>query len=393
MSMESPKMATGARRRPIPDELGQALLQALAPLRPQAVSLHDASGETLWLSAGSIGPDEHNLVLASLDVFGFETRRESMHRKLEDGRRAVFLAARDPHGICSGAACAFVERKIDDDTRIVTPSVQKLMQRFSTLLGPQGDRTSSQSALTLARDGPTLADAAGAGASDAAASGPIRARKYMRLQSGGGIRRYEISLVPIDAAHDAAVLERVLEWLKQNSMRYQARPASFAVPISAAAALDADFRRRIGAALARHNFDEGAVLLSIPAAAWRDQPDATLPLLEMCDQHRCHVLLDDFTLTDVGLRLLRSKAVRMLKLSTELTDTAMQERYPRALLSACTHIARVLGIHCIAQHVESVAASRWLAVAGVDYLDQFNPARTGASAATPDEPEELQLVS
>jgi len=386
-------MASGARRRPIPDELGQALLQALAPLRPQAVSLHDASGDTLWLSSGSIGPDEHNLVLAALDVFGLETRRESQQRKLEDGRRAVFLAARDPHGICSGAACAFVERKVDDDTRIVTPSVQKLMQRFSTLLGPQGDRTSSQSALTLARDEPVSADAVGADGAAAAASGPIRARKYMRLQSGGGIRRYEISLTPVDAAHDAAVLERVLEWLKLNSLRYQARPATFAVPISAAAALDAGFRRRISAALTRHGFDEGTVLLSIPAAAWQEQPDALLPLLDMCEEHRCHVILDDFTLSDVGLRLLRSKSVRMLKLSSELTATAMQERYPRALLSACTHIARVLGIHCIAQHVESVAASRWLAVAGVDYLDQFNPARTGAATATTDEPEELQLVS
>ena len=55
-------------------------------------------------------------------------------------------------------------------------------------------------------------------------------------------------------------------------------------------------------------------------------------------------------------------------------------------------MTRVLGIHCIAQRVESVAASRWLAVAGVDYLDQFNPARTGA-ATTSDEEQELQLVS
>ena len=103
-------------------------------------------------------------------------------------------------------------------------------------------------------------------------------------------------------------------------------------------------------------------------------------------------MLDDFQLNDAALQLLRCKAVRMLKLNAELTTAAMQERYPRALLSACTHIARVLGIHCIAQRVETVAASRWLAVAGVDYLDQFNPDRTNV-ATTSDEPEELQLVS
>lgn len=377
-------MATGVRPRAIPDELGQGLLQSLAPLRPQSVSLHDLKGDTLWLSSGSIGPDEHNLVLAALDVFSLEPKRESQHRKLEDGRRAVFLAARDPMGACSGVCCAFVERNVDNDTRIVTPSVQKLMQRFSTLLGPQGDRTSSHSALTLVRE-----DAV---AESQSTIGPIRARKYMRLQSGGGIRRYEISIAPVDAVHDAKVFERVVEWLNQNSMRYQARPASFAVPISTAAALDPDFSNRLGAALIRHSCSEGTVLLSIPASAWAEHPGATLPLIEICEQQHIHVILDNFTLSDVALRLLRSKAVRMLKLSAELTDAAMQDRYPRALLSACTHIARVLGIHCIAQRVESVAASRWLAVAGVDYLDQFNPARTGA-ATTSGEQEELQLVS
>ena len=67
MSTLPEKAATGVRRRPIPDELGQGLLQALAAWRPQAVSLHDTTGEALWLSSGSIGPDEHSFVLAALE--------------------------------------------------------------------------------------------------------------------------------------------------------------------------------------------------------------------------------------------------------------------------------------------------------------------------------------
>ena len=384
MSTMSEKMASGARRRPIPDELGQGLLQALAASRPQAVSLHDSAGDTLWLSAGSIGPDEHNYVLAALDVFALEPKRDCIHRKFEDGRRALFLVARDPLGHCIGVACAFVERGAVDDARVITPPIQTLLQRFSTLLGPLTDKTASQSALTLVRE-----SSVPAGPPEIA---PIRARKYMRLQSGGGIRRYEVSIAPVDAQYDAAVFERVVEWLAQNSQRYQTRPASFAVPISAAAALDAGFARGIAASLGRHPCNEGLLMLAVPAAAWAAQPEATLPLLELCEQQRCHVILDDFELSDSALLLLRCKAVRMLKLSAELTSTAMQERYPRALLSACTHIARVLGIHCIAKRVDSAAASRWLAVAGVDYLDQFNPAQTSA-ATTTDEAEELQLVS
>ena len=378
------KAATGVRRRPIPDELGQGLLQALAAWRPQAVSLHDSTGDALWLSSGSIGPDEHNFVLAALDVFALEPKRECMHRKLEDGRRALFLAVRDPMGACIGAGCAFIERGVIDDTHVVTAPIHALLQRFSTLLAPQSERTASQSALTLVREG--------SAAEGQPANAPIRARKYLRLQSGGGIRRYEVSITPVDARHDALTFERVAEWLSQNGERYQARPASFTVPISAAAALDRVFASQVAASLDRHPCGDGVMLLAVPAAAWAAQPEATLPLLELCEQQRCHVMLDDFQLSDAALQLLRCKAVRMLKLSAELTTAAMMERYPRALLSACTHIARVLGIHCIAQRVESVAASRWLAVAGIDYLDQFNPDRTSA-ATTTDEAEELQLVS
>ncbi len=383
MSTQAEKMGSGTRRRPIPEDLGRALLEVLGAWRPEALSLHDSVGDTLWLSAGSIGPDEHALVLSALDVFALEPYREHIHRKLEDGRRALFLAARDPLGNCIGVVCAFVERSAVDDARVVTPAIQALLQRFGVLLAP-ADKTSSQSSLTLGREGnlplglPELT--------------PIRARKYLRLQSGSGTRRFEVVINPVSAPHDAAVFEHVVDWLAQNRQNYLSKPASFAVPISTAAALDGGFASRIAASLSRHSMDDGLVMLIVPAAAWSAQPEALLPLLDVCDQHRCRVVLDDFELNEAALMLLRSKAIRMLKLSAELTAEAMRERFPRALLSACTHIARVLGIHCIAKRVDSAAAGRWLAVAGVDYLDPFSPAETGA-ATTTDEAVVLQLVS
>jgi hypothetical protein len=384
MSTLPEKVASGSPRRPIPDDLGQALLAALGTWRPQALSLHDTVGDTLWLSAGSIGPDEHTYVLSALDVFALEPYRAHIHRKFEDGRRALFLAARDPTGNCIGLVCAFVERSAIDDAAVVTPAVQPLLQRFSTLLGAHTDKTSSQSALTLAHDSnlplglPELT--------------PIRARKYIRLQSGSGTRRYEVAFNPVGAQHDAILFGHVVEWLVQNRQQYLSKPASFAVPISAAAALDASFASRVAATMSRHAIDDGMILLIVPAAAWAAQPQALVPLLELCDQNRCRVMLDDFELNEAALLLLKSKAIRMLKLSAELTAEAMRDRYPRALLSACTHIARVLGIHCIAKRVNSASAGRWLAVAGVDYLDPFNPAETGV-ATTTDEALVLQLVS
>src|SRR5882672_10988965 len=122
------------------DELGATLLRALGSRRPLAFSLHDSAGETLWLNAGSIGPDEHTLVLAALDVFALELRRNCIRRKLDDGRRALFLAARDPLGGCSGLGFAFIEGGSVDESRVITPPIRALLQRFSMLLAPKVEK-------------------------------------------------------------------------------------------------------------------------------------------------------------------------------------------------------------------------------------------------------------
>jgi EAL domain-containing protein (putative c-di-GMP-specific phosphodiesterase class I) len=387
MSLLSEKTASthsGPRRRPVPEDLGKALLLALGPWRAQSFSLHDAAGETLWLSAGSMGPDEHGYVLAALDVFTLEPNRGCIHRKLDDGRRALFLAARDPLGGCIGIGFAFIEGGPVDDTRVVTPAVRALMQRFAMLVAPQAGK---RAAATL-----PAPDADGTMPFELPDNTPIRARAYTRLQHGGGIRRFEVSVTPVGAQHDAAIFERLVDWLVLHRQRYAGKPSSFALAISAASVFDRGFAQRLEGCLTRNNIDEGLVMLILPAAAWSAQPDNALALLELCEKLHCRVVLDDFELNDAALKLLRCKAIRMLKLNPKLTAEAMQDRYPRALLSACTHIARVLGIHCVAKRVTSNSAARWLAAAGIDYIDPFNGAETGASTTT-SEAATLSLVS
>src|SRR5882724_5871186 len=224
------------------DELGTTLLRALGSLRPQAFSLHDSAGETLWLSAGSIGPDEHALVLAALDVFALELQRNCIRRKLDDGRRALFLAARDPLGGCSGLGFALIEGGSVDESRVITPPIRALLQRFSMLLAPKVER----------RAAPAQAAAEAANTADSPDGTPIRARAYSRLQSGSVTRRYEISIPAIDANHDASVFERVMDWLVHNRQRHANKPSSFAVAISAAAAHDPRFAKRIESCMARN---------------------------------------------------------------------------------------------------------------------------------------------
>jgi hypothetical protein len=371
MSKLSVKTVSGTVR-PTINEMGNALLQALGPWRPLAFSLHDAAGDALWLSAGSIGPDEHSMVLAALDVFALELRRNCIHRKLEGGGRALFLAARDPLGGCSGLGFALIEGNPVDEARVITAPLRALLQRFSMLLAPKFEK----------RSVPALAVPEGRSTAELSEGTPIRARAYNRLRPGSVTRRYEVSLAGVDAQHDAAVFERVIDWLIKHRQRHVTKPSSFAVAVSAASARDPRFAQHIESCLTRSKLADGVVMLILPAAAWAAQPERVLPLLDRCERLHCHVILDDFAINEAALQLLRHKSIRMLKLSAELTTAAMLDRYPRALLSACTQIARVLGIHCIAQGVESTAARRWLAAAGVDYIDPINPAETAAAAGT-----------
>jgi EAL domain-containing protein (putative c-di-GMP-specific phosphodiesterase class I) len=372
-----------AQRRPVPEDLGRALLSHMAPWRPLSVSLHDAEGEALWLSGGSIGPDEHGYVASAIEVFTLEPRRQCLLRKLEDGRRALFLPARDPLGGCSGLAFVPTEGAQVDEQKVMTAAVRALMQRFSMLLAPPMERRAGQPA-----NEPGTTTATVALPEDA----PIRARSYTRLQQGGGTRRYEISIAPANAQHDAAVVERVAAWLAQNRQRYVAKPASFTIALSAHAATDPNFAQRAATALRHAELDEGMVLFSVPAAAWARDPAGLGSLLECCDLSGAHLLLDDFELKEAGLELLRHKAVRMLKIRAELTSAAMDDRYSRALLSSCLQIARVLGIHCVAKQVTDAATSRWLAGAGLDYVDSLSASPSGVATAT-GEAQELQQVS
>jgi hypothetical protein len=373
MSQVSEHPSHSSRRRSIPDELGRQLLVHLAVCRPQWLSLHDSEGETLWLSGGSFGPDEHACVLQAFEVFTLEPRRMAIQRRLEDGRRALFLAARDPLGGCSGVVFAPVEVANVDERQLLSPAAKALVQRFSMLLAPPVELRPGAAAATEADPAESVTLPEGA---------PIHARSYTRLQQGGGTRRYEISIPPSGTSHDASVVERVTEWLAQNRQRYIARPASFTIAVSATAAIDPEFAQRVEQSLGQSEMHEGLLILLIPAAAWTEFPNRVVPLLDACERVNCHVMLDDFELKEAGLELLRHKAIRMLKLRCDLTTAAMDDRYARAMLSSCLQIARVLGIHCVAKRVQGATASRWLANAGIDYVDPATTSETGAPAAS-----------
>jgi len=518
------------------DQIGSELLSALDACRPQCLSLHDATGDVLWLNAGVIGPDEHGYVLDALDELALETERTHMQRRLADNRRALFMGARDPAGNCT--ALVFVVLDCPggpEDHQPLPANLAALMRRLSMQMAPTaakiaaapearaavapvaaiaGSRAAAFDVIELelepesaaskpaAKPAPSAAVASAASPRAAAievteleleptvqpiklptaqpavqpikqsaaqpikqptaqpaaqlikqsaaqpvkqpaaqpikqsikqpiaqpiqqpipkpeskpavaqkpaviseanavtmlapiapmealaAAGlvtqstgeslPIRARKFVRLHGRGSNRRYEITILSPGEGQDIRILKAVSGWLSHHLDQYTEEHASFAVPISPAAALDGRFVAALGGALNFRSLPEGMLGLLLPSTAWRHP--GTGPLLAQCERLQCPVTLDDFSLRHDGFQILRHKAIRMVKLDPQITGMAMNDRFARAALAAITQSARVLGLHCIAKGDISSSRARWLAAAGIDYADPATASAAGGQA-------------
>jgi EAL domain-containing protein (putative c-di-GMP-specific phosphodiesterase class I) len=212
-------------------------------------------------------------------------------------------------------------------------------------------------------------------------SDTIHAHRYARLRAGGAARRYEVKAAP-DASFTADLLlaKHVIKHLQRSGDRYTQTPASFAVPLSVQSVIQDGWVSQLQPRLTRAGLPEGLIGFCLPAAAWQQQHDATVRFIAQCEQAHCFVALDDFTLGDSGLALLRSSAVKCLKIEGQLIASVVQDKFAHATLAAIVQAARVLGLYCVAKKVSSSSQVKWLAGAGIEFADGVS--RGVAAAAT-----------
>jgi EAL domain-containing protein (putative c-di-GMP-specific phosphodiesterase class I) len=89
--------------------------------------------------------------------------------------------------------------------------------------------------------------------------------------------------------------------------------------------------------------------------------------ITLCDKLGCFVVIDDFSLDSSITGLLRSKALRLVKIDPKLTSVALKDKLAQAMVVAIAQAVKVLGIHCAAKRVESQASLQWLTAIGCDF--------------------------
>lgn len=402
-------------------------LRGLFPgVKLSGLSLHDATGEPLWMSDGVLGPDEHALTADALDCFQLEPAKRCFERPHGDGHAGIVFPAREPGGELRGVAALVADARHlggSGQEKALRPELQSLLRRLAILLRSRAAAAAaSESASNIApaisssdADDATRLQPSVPGLDPRFADLTLYVQQMLRLKTHGRTRRFEVLLrsrrggseerAPAEivrAADDPAsrghldrfVVTQLVQWLAQNREALDVEPASFSVNLSQGALLDADFPDYVARTLAAADVDARMLAFELRETVCRERAADVQRFVRACERLKCQIVIDDFTLHSDVLPLLRSASVRLVKIDAALTTAAMQDKLSQAIVVAISQASKVLGAHCVAKRIESTMARQWLAAIGVDFAQGFlleglmpltalSDARTGATGTRP----------
>ena len=197
---------------------------------------------------------------------------------------------------------------------------------------------------------------------------------FAKLRAGGQTRRFQIlarsptrTAQRLSAALDALTLQRLLAWLAAHRAVWNSQPTSFTVNLSIATLEDERFVHKIAEALNEHAIAAETLGFEIAEALCTQHRAQVERFITQCEKLGAWVVIEDFSFDSQVLPLLRSTAVRLVKIDPKLTSAALKDKLSQALVVATVQAAKVMGIHCAAKRVESQAALQWLTAIGCDF--------------------------
>jgi EAL domain-containing protein (putative c-di-GMP-specific phosphodiesterase class I) len=198
--------------------------------------------------------------------------------------------------------------------------------------------------------------------------------QFGKLRPGGQSRRFQIHARTgqqharyLPAALDTLILERLVSWLAANRSGWSAQPTSFTVNLSIATLEDERFVQRVAHGLNANGLSPEVLGFEITEALCTQRRALVERFLTQCEKLGPWVVVDDFSFDSQVVPLLRSKAVRLVKIDHKLTSLALKDKLSQALVIATIQAVKVLGIHCAAKQIESQALVQWLTAVGCDF--------------------------
>ena len=115
------------------DAVCQKVRAAVEPNRTHAVSLHDETGDVLWLSESSMGPDEHNAVREAAEAFTNPAAAPILSFDLGDSKSAVMVRAVNTRRAIVGLIMIVMDTRIvaQGAPKLMTPKLQRALVQFA----------------------------------------------------------------------------------------------------------------------------------------------------------------------------------------------------------------------------------------------------------------------
>ena len=203
----------------------------------------------------------------------------------------------------------------------------------------------------------------------------LEVQPYAKLRAGGRSRRFELQVrTPNnrDASRDASALDahalqRLLSWLSAHRGSWNLEPTSFTLNLSITTLEDERFPQNVASALKSHGIAPDTIGFEIAEPLCMQRRAQVERFIALCDKIGCFIVIDDFSMDSAVLPLLRSKALRLVKIDPKLTGVALKDKLAQAVVVAIAQAVRVLGIHCSAKRVDTQGSLQWLTAIGCDF--------------------------
>jgi EAL domain-containing protein (putative c-di-GMP-specific phosphodiesterase class I) len=195
---------------------------------------------------------------------------------------------------------------------------------------------------------------------------------FSKLRAGGRTRRFEVlprATQPnrVPPGFDKIALQQLLTWMGSNRAAWSLEPTSFTLNLSIATLEDERFPQFVASNLKANGIAPDNIGFEIAEPLCIQRRAQVERFITLCDKLGCFVVIDDFSLDSSITTLLRSRALRLVKIDPKLTTVALKDKLAQAMVVAIAQAVKVLGIHCSAKRVDTQASLQWLTAIGADF--------------------------
>jgi diguanylate cyclase (GGDEF)-like protein/PAS domain S-box-containing protein len=161
------------------------------------------------------------------------------------------------------------------------------------------------------------------------------------------------------------------------------KPYTVAVNLSGTSLNDERFLEYVIAELSAHDLAPGAMCFEITETAAIANLSSVVYFMRELKTRGCHFALDDFGSGLSSFMYLKTLPVDYLKIDGQFIENVTRDPVDRSMVEAISHVGKAMGIHTIAERVESAEVLAELGHLGISFAQGFHIAEPRSVAGFP----------